>query len=118
MNEPLFQIISCIRPYFYLSIVTTASKRNCLEILRNFNKLELFDLIITHEDVNKIKPDPEGFIKAMTYFKIASANTIIFEDSDAGIEAAKHSGAAVYMVSNFCLKSHNPVLSRSSIFHL
>ena len=54
-----------------------------------------FDLIISQEDVKNKKPDPEGFQKAMDFFKVQCRNSIIFEDSDVGIEAALRSGATV-----------------------
>ena len=53
------------------------------------------------EDVKKKKPDPEGFCKAMDYYQILKEDTIIFEDSDVGIEAAEKSGATVFVVRGF-----------------
>ena len=41
-------------------------------------------LFFTIDDVKNGKPDPEGFLKAMEYFKVKPENTIIFEDSDVG----------------------------------
>ena len=76
--------------------MTTASKENCREILGALNIMDIFDLILTHDDIEKVKPDPEGFLKAMQYFKAKPEETIIFEDSDVGIEAAKQSGAFYY----------------------
>lgn len=101
INEHLFNIIELIKETYHIAIVTTASKKNCLEILEYFNKKQLFDLIISHEDIINVKPNPEGFIKAMEYFDIKPKETIIFEDSDVGIEAARNSQANVFAVSKF-----------------
>lgn len=101
VNEHLFNIIESIREQYYLAIVTTASKKNCLEILNYFRKRELFDLIISCDDVENIKPNPEGFLKAMDYFNINPENTLIFEDSKVGIEAARNSKASVFVVNKF-----------------
>ena len=101
VNEHLFNIIELIKNDYYLAVVTTASKKNCLDILEYFNKRELFDLIISHEDIKNVKPDPEGFIKAMKYFNISPKETIIFEDSYVGIEAARNSKANVFVVNKF-----------------
>ena len=101
INEHLFNIIELIKDKYYIAIVTTASKKNCLEILEHFNKKELFDLIISYEDVKHVKPDPEGFIKAMEYFDIEPKETIIFEDSDVGIEAARNSKANIFVINKF-----------------
>ncbi len=101
MNVHLFNIIASIKRDYYLAVVTTASRKNCEDILKYFDKLEIFDLILTHEDIEKVKPNPEGFIKAMNYFDIEPKETLIFEDSSVGIEAAKKSKANVFVVNKF-----------------
>ena len=92
-NDMLFSIIKEIREEFYITIVTNASQKNVNNILENFSVKDLFDLLITQEDVKNPKPSAEGFIKAMNYFNISQENTIIFEDSEIGIQAAINSGA-------------------------
>ena len=97
LNLGLVDIIKALRESGYkTAVVTTASKENCREILYTFNMIDIFDLILTHDDVKNVKPDPEGFLKAMQFFKAEPKETIIFEDSDVGIEAAKKSGAFYY----------------------
>lgn len=101
INNHLFNIINCIKENYHIALVTTASKKNTIEILEYYNKKDLFDLILTHDDIKKVKPDPEGFLKTMEYFKVEKDNCIIFEDSDIGIEAAKKTGATVYKIERF-----------------
>lgn len=101
VNDALFSIIEEIRNTFYTALVTTASRKNTLEILEFYKKNDLFDLLITQEDVQKKKPNPEGFLKAMKYFKVQPTDTVIFEDSDVGVEAAMRSGANVYIVKGY-----------------
>lgn len=100
-NQHLFNIISSIKDEYYIAIVTTASRKNCEEILSYHGRMSSFDLIISQEDVKNRKPDPEGFQKAMDFFKVQCRNSIIFEDSDVGIEAALRSGATVFIVKGF-----------------
>lgn len=101
VNEHLFSIIDNIKKDYHISLVTTASSKNCSDILKHFAKEEVFELIITHNDVQKVKPDPEGFLKAMSYFNISAEDTIIFEDSETGIDAAMRSGAIVFTIARF-----------------
>ncbi|RII36117.1 HAD family phosphatase [Clostridium chromiireducens] len=101
INEHLFNIIELLKEKYFLAIVTTASRKNCIEILKYFRKHDLFDLIISYDDVVHVKPNPEGFIKAMKFFNIEPGQTIIFEDSSVGIEAAEKSGAGVFVVNKF-----------------
>lgn len=100
-NVHLFQFIHAIKAEYYIAIVTTASKKNLQDILEYFDYLELFDLLITQEDVMQVKPDPEGFLKAMDYFGVSAEHTVIFEDSEVGIQAARASGATVFVVNKF-----------------
>ena len=92
-NNLLFAILQEMKESFFLSVVTNASKKNVNEILEKFSVKDLFDLLITQEDIKNPKPSAEGFIKAMDYFNISKENTIIFEDSKIGIQAAINSGA-------------------------
>lgn len=101
VNIHLFNMLEFSKNEYYIALVTTASKENSEQILNFFNKKELFDLIIAAEDVENKKPNPEGFIKAMNYFNINPENTLIFEDSDVGIEAGIKSGSNVLKVQKF-----------------
>ena len=63
--------------------------------------MDLFDLILTHEDITKSKPDPEGFLKAMKLFNVEARDCLIFEDSSVGIEAAEKTGATVFVAKGY-----------------
>lgn len=95
-NEALFTLLESMAPICHLALVTTGSRRNATEILDRFGCRDLFGLIVTQEDVVHNKPDPEGYRKAMDYFGVDAAHTIIFEDSGTGLTAAVASGARVF----------------------
>ncbi|MBE6024726.1 MAG: HAD family hydrolase [Cellulosilyticum sp.] len=97
-NKHLFEIIDGLKEKYNIAIVTTASRQNTLDILKFFNKEDVFDYIVTQEDITKVKPDPQGFLLAMDYFGAKPENTMIFEDSDVGIRAAKATNATVFVV--------------------
>lgn len=100
-NTHLFNIINSIRDDYYTALVTTASRKNTMELLRCFDREDCFDIIITQEDVKKNKPDPEAYIYTMEHFNIAPQDSIIFEDSKTGVAAAKASGANLYIVKGY-----------------
>ena len=100
-NKHLFQMIKNIQNEYYVAIVTTASRKNTIDILSHFDYEGLFDLIISQEDITKVKPNPEGFLLAMQKFNISAEHTMIFEDSDVGIMAARASGATVMVANKF-----------------
>ena len=97
-NESIVELVRAVKSSFYVALVTTASRKNTEQILRHFGHYDLFDLIITQNDVIHKKPDPEGYLRAMEYFRIPAGRTIIFEDSDECVEAALTCGAGVYKV--------------------
>jgi len=79
----------------------TNSIRQTAELMLNKTGiLNLFDLVTTNQDVEKSKPDPQGYLKIMNLFNINCCNTIIVEDSPKGFEAAYRSGAKVFKVND------------------
>lgn len=101
LNQRLVDVIRLARLEYKTAIVTTASKENCDDILSRFDIADLFDLVLTHDDITKSKPDPEGFLKAMRFFDAKPEETIIFEDSEVGLRAAESSGAFYYRTYRF-----------------
>lgn len=102
LNKGLVDIITSLKNSGYkTAVVTTASKQNCHDVLQEFSMFDLFDLILTRDEISKSKPDPEGFLKAMACFDALAEDTIIFEDSDVGLEAADRSGACYYKTYGF-----------------
>lgn len=100
-NEHLIGILRALRGEYKSALVTTASRANCSDILNHFQLTDLFDLVLTHDDIIHSKPDPEGFLKAMAYFDATAEETVIFEDSDVGLEAAKRTSASYYQTFGF-----------------
>ena len=93
-------IIKKLKEKKFTLAITTTTKRTNMEIYRTLNKNiiskasldEYFDLIYTREDVAKIKPNPEVYLKAMQAFNAKPEQCIVFEDSLVGIKAAKNAG--------------------------
>jgi len=73
-------------------IVSSASMGSINLALNKFNLQEKFELILSAESVTNAKPDPEGFLHAITELNISKAETLIFEDSAAGFKAAENAG--------------------------
>lgn len=86
----------------YKLAVCSNSIRESLELmLRASGLIELFDLLISNEDVKNPKPDPEMYLQAMAHFGLRPEETVIVEDAGHGIEAARRSGGNVCQVSGF-----------------
>ncbi|GIP61081.1 beta-phosphoglucomutase [Paenibacillus sp. FSL W8-0186] len=74
-----------------LTAIGSASK-NAKAILTRTGIIEAFDVIVDGNMVQNAKPDPEVFVKCANLLNITSDKCVVFEDSQAGIAAAKAAG--------------------------
>lgn len=69
-------------------IALGSASKNARPILEKTGILSYFDAIVDGNDVSNAKPDPEVFLQAAQKLGITNKNSIVFEDSVAGIQAA------------------------------
>lgn len=98
VNRRLVDILTAIKPDYYIALVTTASKANVQRILSHFALDTLFDAVSTQEDVKKSKPDPGCYNDVIERFGVPKENCVIFEDSAPGVQAALSSGCQTFVV--------------------
>ena len=79
------------------AVVTSATLDLATVRLRAAN-LPLPRILITAEDVTRGKPDPQGFLLAAKRLGVRIDQCLVFEDSPAGVAAAKAAGAHVAIV--------------------
>jgi len=75
-----------------LKVGVISSSKNCLSILKKVGLADLFDVIITGNDIKKGKPDPEVFFMAADRMKVDHSGCVVFEDAVLGVEGAKRAG--------------------------
>ncbi|MDO6994510.1 HAD-IA family hydrolase [Brachyspira innocens] len=85
----------------YTALATTSSPKGVYAILKEFNLEKLFDLILTGNDIKNKKPHPEIFFKCINHFNVKEKESIIFEDSEVGLEAANQTNAWVIKVEKW-----------------
>ena len=66
--------------------------------LRAINLLDRFETLVCVGDYKKGKPDPEPFLLAAERLGIRPESCLVFEDGDAGVQAAEAAGMAVVRV--------------------
>lgn len=79
---------------------TNSIRKTTHLMLEKTGILEMFDYILTNQDVNNPKPNPEGYLFLIEEFKFRKEDTFIIEDSPKGLEAATQSGANIIKVKN------------------
>lgn len=81
--------------------VASNSVRNTVEVMMQKASLAGYlDAMLSNEDVSRSKPDPEIYLKSMTLLGLAPHETLVVEDNENGIRAARASGAHVLVVGS------------------
>ncbi|MBK5241521.1 beta-phosphoglucomutase [Clostridium sp.] len=75
-----------------IKIALGSASKNSMLILNKLNLTHYFDAIIDGTKVSKAKPDPEVFLKGAEALKVLPSQCIVFEDAEAGVEAAVNAG--------------------------
>lgn len=89
------------------ALVTSASQWMVDTVLSLINLEDVFDVIITNEQVINLKPHPEAYQLALKKLAITSKQAIIFEDSRSGVIAAQASGCEVIGFLHNYNQKHN-----------
>lgn len=99
LNRPLWEFCQQFRKQGgRVWIVSTGQRANIDNVMRHLHLEAGVDGIISALDAPQSKPDPGCFLKAMEIEGATPDETLIFEDSAVGIEAARRSGAAYFVV--------------------
>jgi beta-phosphoglucomutase len=69
-------------------IALGSASKNAKPILEKTGIMDYFDVVVDGNDVSNAKPDPEVFLQAAKLLNATNENSIVFEDSVAGIQAA------------------------------
>lgn len=69
-----------------------SSSRNAPAILEGIGLRESFDIIVDGNGISKSKPDPEVFLKCASGLEIDPDKCLVYEDAQAGIDAALAAG--------------------------
>jgi beta-phosphoglucomutase len=75
-----------------LAVVSGAARVEIESVLTSAGLAELVSLVVAADDVEAGKPDPEGYIRALELLDRRPDEAVAFEDSEAGVAAAKAAG--------------------------
>jgi HAD superfamily hydrolase (TIGR01509 family) len=72
-----------------IAVASSGLGRVVRETLTSLGLIDLFDVIVTADDVVHGKPSPDIFLLAAERLGVAPADCIVYEDGDPGLEAAR-----------------------------
>ena len=75
-----------------IGLVSSAYHWMVMNVLEQIGFNNKFDIMITQEDVQKHKPDPQAYLLAVERLAVKARETLAFEDSSAGLSAANSAG--------------------------
>lgn len=98
--EGTIELVKALKGKLRMALVTSSSRASLpVTMSRVPDIADCFEVIVTGEDVQRGKPDPEPFLKAAEFLNVKPEECLVFEDSDIGIEAAEKAGMKVIKVS-------------------
>ena len=93
-------LLRIARKTFCRTAVATMSQRTeALHVLRSLELEQTVDIILTREDVQKPKPDPEIYLLAAQKLEVPPEECPVLEDSPNGVQAGVAAGMNVIAVA-------------------
>ncbi|MHA1649577.1 MAG: HAD family hydrolase [Candidatus Helarchaeota archaeon] len=84
---------------YKIAIVTSGSRADTKELLKEFNIFQYVDAFISADDVESTKPDPEGILKILDELQIDPKQAIYIGDLPLDIKAGKNAGVKTVAVA-------------------
>jgi beta-phosphoglucomutase len=69
-----------------------SASKNASLLLDKINISDLFDAVVDGKMIDKAKPDPQVFLLGAELLRAKPSACVVFEDAEAGIEAAQRAG--------------------------
>ena len=79
-------------------LVTGSSRVEAAQVLPLICPEATFQAIVAAEDVERSKPHPDGYAKAIAAIGLTPSEVVVVEDSESGIQAARTAGCLVIAV--------------------
>lgn len=122
-KDELFRSVSNIRTYDKVNgilqelrcikgIVSGSAKQDVISIMNQCFQKNIFEIVLTGDDIMHGKPDPEGFKLFLQRANLNPSDALVVENSPLGVEASKNAGIKPIVVLN------NSPLSANDFVHL
>ncbi len=89
---PVIDIVAKHRGRKPLAVATSGMRKIIVPILEKMQIAAWFDAVVTAEDVVHAKPAPDLFLEAARRLNVEPTACLVYEDAEAGFEAARRAG--------------------------
>ncbi|MHA1461175.1 MAG: HAD family hydrolase [Promethearchaeota archaeon] len=93
-NRELFGVSHNVK----LAVFSLNTRSTILKSLEMAGILDKFEFFVGREDVRKWKPEPDGLLKILDYFKVDAKEMIFFGDSEIDILAGANAGVESHFI--------------------
>ncbi len=83
-----------------MALASNSSRCFVKQALVGAHLIDVFESVVTVDDVTLRKPDPEMYELTLKNMRLSPEDVLVFEDSPAGVAAAQAAGCAVVMIEN------------------
>lgn len=83
-----------------LAVVSTTWRENIAIVLNSAGLENCFETVVGKQDVQQVKPDPEGYLLALERLGLAPEDAIALEDSTTGLASARSAGVPALAVGH------------------
>ena len=101
-----------------IKVALASSSKNAPRVVELLGIADLFDVIVDGSMIIDTKPDPEIFLLTAQKLNMKPADCVVFEDAEAGVEAAIRAGMKCVGVGSENLAKANKVVARTADFKL
>jgi beta-phosphoglucomutase len=102
-----------------IKVALASSSKNARTVIQLLHIQEAFDTVVDGTMIAHSKPDPEIFLLAAARLNLDPSECLVFEDAEAGVEAALRAGMKCIGVGSAAqLGKANRVISRTGDFEL
>ncbi len=99
VKEGLYEILKYLKEKkIKIGLATSTNKEIAKTYLSLANVIDYFDYMVFGNEVTKSKPDPEIFLRVSNLANIKPSDSLVLEDSEAGIKAAKAGNFNVFWI--------------------
>ncbi len=99
--EPVTKVAQEHRGRLPLAVATGATSEICEQILDHLTIRDWFDAVVSADEVDHHKPNPDVFLEAARRLGVEPRFCLVYEDTDPGLEAARRAGMAHVDVRRF-----------------
>ncbi len=94
-----------------IAIVSGSYRRSVNFIIHSLNLENFLDIVVTGDDVTNKKPNPDCFLLTLRKMNITHETSIVFEDTESGLEAANKANINSLGIRHSFNQSHDFTLA-------